>query len=356
MTYDRVIGLDLAKRKFHFVELGSDQVKVCHKKIDRENVIHEIMKYPSETTCIAMEACGGANYWAREFKKLGYSVKVMRTIDVKPYIKTQQKNDINDAFAISRACFDINIRSVPIKEKSAQEISHIHKIRKAVIEKRIQYTNELMSCFHEFGYVPNKQSPERFLSEVSDHLEIAHEFAKFSDELYSELKKNVEDLKKLRQREKDLDKMILQTNKQNDLATTLKTIPGVGPLTGSVMSTCVFTHYTDSREFSASLGLVPRQHSTGGVTKLGHITKRGDIYIRKTLVQAARCVLMGRSKGRGEQDPMIEWAYSLWKRTSFNNASVALANKLARICYALAVKGDVYQAQRKTGLQLGVQA
>ena len=158
--------------------------------------------------------------------------------------------------------------------------------------------------------------------------------------------KKTQDIQTFLEEEKSIDKQIVELNRHNKKAIRLQTIPGIGPINSSILASMPLQSHENARDFLASLGLVPSQRTTGGEINLGPITKKGNRYVRTMLVQEARCILMGTSKGRGKGEPLVQWAYQLWKRKGYNIACVALANKLARICYGSIVNDQDYGPQK----------
>ena len=341
MTEYKTVGLDLAKRKFHLVALDPTGKKVLTHKCMRDELLPHILSTYTKNTLIAMEACGGANYWARTLQKHGFPIVLLKPNEVKAYAKVRQKNDTNDALAIAKTALDPDMRTVQPKSLEIQELRLIHKLRATTIRDRVQKTNALMAHLHEFGYVC-EETKGTFARNAQAVIQKAYEQDIFSVSTKDLFLEEAKAIQALLDHEKSLDKKIKDMNATNEKSIILQTIPGVGPLIGSILSTLPYEAHGQARELSASLGLVPSQHTTGGTVKLGRISKRGDGYVRRLLIQGARCILMGASKARGTQDPMVTWAYRLWKRKGFNVACVALANKLARISYACVRDSQIY--------------
>lgn len=340
----KVIAIDLAKRNFHIVALNEAGKKVFAAKCGRNDLISTICTTFKKETKIAMEACGGSNYWARSLEKDGFSCLLLKTHDVKPYSKTRQKNDMNDALGIAKASLDPDLRPVQVKTLETQESCLVHRLRANTIKERVQKTNALMGLLHEFGFV-SALSKKNFAKSARECVLEA-----FNEKKIGETSKNLflveaEEINLLLKKEKMLDRVIEEKNKTNEEAKILQTIPGIGPIISSIMTTLPIKSYDSGRDFAASLGLVPSQRTTGGVIQLGSISKKGSRYARTMLIQGARSILMNTSKGRGLGDALISWGYKLWKRIGFNKACVALANKLARICYACLNKNASYKTR-----------
>lgn len=348
MRQYKTIGLDLAKRNFHFVVLNEEGAKIESHKCVREKLLPALVDAVAGETAsviIAMEACGGCHYWARVLKEQGFQVKVLKTIDVKAYAKTRQKNDTNDALAIAKASLDQDLRPICPKSLEEQAVDTLHKHRETTIRNRVRATNALMGYLHEYGYVC-AAGKSAFGRQAQEHVCQAYEEGLLPEVVRQLFLKKAQAIQIFLEEEKEIDKQIIELNKQTPKALRLQTIPGIGPINSSILASLPLAFHASARDFSASLGLVPSQQTTGGVIKLGSISKKGNRYVRTMLVQGARCILMGTSKGRGTGDPLVKWAYRLWKRKGYNIACVALANKLARICYGCIINDEDYTPQR----------
>jgi transposase len=336
------VAIDLAKRSFHIVALNAEGKKALSRKVGRQELTAFMTQTFPPGLPIAMEACGGCHYWGRELTKQGFKVVLLKTLDVKPYARGRQKNDATDALAIARAALDPENRPVPMKSPEQQEMSLLHTLRANTVQSRIRKTNALMALLHECGFVA-EASKTTFARVAAARVTQAYEDGFITPALYEALMEEAKAIEAFLAREKDLDKIIEALAQSNKAAQMLQTIPGIGPIISSIMSVQAFERYPTSRDFAASLGLVPSQRTTGGDIHLGPITKRGNRYVRTMLIQGARCILMGCSKGRGKQDALISWAYKLQKRKGFNTACTALARKLACVGYACVVNKTSYQ-------------
>lgn len=344
MSDYKIIGLDLAKRKFHFVALNEAHEVVLKKAQTRDAFFAELasMVNPGET--FAMEACGGAHYTAQRLMAAGHTVILLKPKDVKPYAKSRQKNDMNDALAICKAAADPNLMRVQPKTKEEQEISYLHKARRNTIRQRIQRSNSLMTALFEFGCLL-ACGKTQFARSCEEHIKKAYEDGFISQMVYDQMLLDGEEIKALLAREKQLDKAIVALNKTSAKAQRLETIPGIGPVNASILSIKPVHLYTSPKDFAASLGLVPRQNSTGGHITLGGISKQGDRYARTMLIQAGRCLVMRSCKDKPPKDPVFELIARLKKAGKpFNVICVAVANKLARMAYALLTKEENYVA------------
>lgn len=325
------IGLDIAKNVF--VAYGVDQHgKVSlKKKLQRKDVLSFFAQLVPAS--IGIESCGSSNYWGRELSKLGHDVHLIAPKYVKPYL-IKEKNDLNDAVAICEAISRPNARFVAIKTEAQQEILMVHRVRSRSISTRTALMNQIRGHLAEFGYVFS-QGREKCKKELSVLLA--------ENQLSPLLTEMMHDLYTAVLREEDrivqLDRIIEVWARSNTVSKELLKMDGVGALTASavVATTGDSRLFKNGREFSAWLGLVPRQYSSGGKSKLGRITKKGDIYLRTLLIHGARTVLLMSSKGRGEH---TEWIEKLRKSKPDNVVAVAYAAKQARMLWAIMAKKE----------------
>jgi len=343
MTNIKTIGLDLAKRKFHFVTLDHTNKKIGTVKCDREHLLAKLLEADPRSTLIAMEACSGSHFWARQISQEGFQVRVIKTSDVKAYAKTRQKNDANDALAIAKTAQDLDMKWVQPKSLDIQELCLVHKLRQSTLKNRVQKTNALMGHLHEFGYVPSSASKTSFARSAKIHVLAAFDQDLFCAPTRDLLVNEAEEITQLLVKERQLDQQIQKRNRTCAVTSRLKTIPGIGDIVGSAMATLSYESYDNARDFSASLGLVPSQYTTGGMIRLGGITKKGCRYTRTMLIQGARCILMGHAKRKQKPDLLMQWAGQIHKKKGFNVACVAIANKLARICYGCLKNNQDYR-------------
>jgi transposase len=282
---------------------------------------------------IGMEACGGAHYWARELQKLGHTVKLMAPQFVKPYVKSN-KNDANDAEAICEAVARPTMRFVAIKTIAQQDIQAIHRIRSELVQQRTAKGNQIRGLLAEYGLVVGRRvdvlrtALPLLLEDAENGLTI--DFRVLLEGLR-------QDLIKLDERVDELDKKIKLLANSNTEAKRLLQIPGIGPITATALVCAIGDGrpFKRGRDMAAWLGLTPRQHSSGGKDRLLGISKRGDAYLRTLLIHGARAVL--RVSGE-KDDPRSRWLQNLCDRRNRNIAAVALANKNARIVWALLTK------------------
>ncbi|WP_341760906.1 MULTISPECIES: IS110 family transposase [unclassified Candidatus Tisiphia] len=337
------IGIDIAKRIFQIHGVDKNGKTVLKKKLTREQILTFMANVPK--CLVGMEACGGASYWARELTKLGHKVKLMAPQFVKPYVKTN-KNDQADAEAICEAVARPNMRFVPIKTVEQQEILFIHRVRQRLVKNRTALANEIRGLLHEFGFVI-PQGINKIMTKLTEILD-AGALSQLSYQTFSELKEEfVENDKKIKELEQRLKIIASQYSNHQQLMT----IPGIGLITATALIASIgnASCFENGRQLSAWLGLVPRQHSSGGKDKLLGISKRGDIYLRTLLIQGARAVLNSKirftteeQKSKKDYSKFTEWMFNLSERNSHNKTVVAVANKLARVVFALLSSGNDY--------------
>lgn len=343
MNKNTITGIDLAKKIMHFV-ITDDSGKILKRfKTKREDFLTVISELPSDTL-IAMEACSTSNYWAQEISSLGFNVKLLKTKDVKIYAKSKQKNDYNDALAVTKAARDPELKTVRAKSKEEQDISLLHKTRQNTIRDRVQKTNSLMSSLSEYGYI-TKLSKGRFSKTCNSEVEEAYQAKFLSQETYKLLLVDCKEIAALCEKEKMIDTLIVESNKRNVKAVKLQKIFGIGPINASCLSNTPMESYPSHRDFSASLGLVPKQHTSGDDIILGSITKQGDRYTRTMLIQAGRSIVIRAKTVKNPEDRLLIWTQKkLAEGKHFNLLCVAVANKLARIAYSIIMNDTEYKA------------
>ena len=328
-------GIDIAKLVFqiHGVNAKSGQT-VMVKKLARHDMLRFFANKPS--MLIGIEACGGAHYWARELTKLGHTVKLMSPQYVAPY-RRGGKNDANDAEAICEAVARPNMRFVAVKSESQQAVLVMHRMRDQLVHERTALMNQIRSYLHEFGIViAQGRAP---LAKIFPIIDEDMQLPLLLRQSITELADRLADLER---RIQTLDQRISAWSKQDNAAKALLTLCGVGPVTASaaVATAGNVSVFKNGREFAAWLGLVPKQNSSGGKSKLGAITKRGDRYLRTLLVQGARVVMIAAQKAKLTQkdNPMFDWIYKLLERRPSNVVAVAIAAKQARMLWAIMKK------------------
>jgi len=336
MTIIRV-GVDIAKSVFHIH--GADrQGKTCWQgKYSRNKWLDAISKKVPEGAEIGMEACASAHHWARELQKRGYRVRLIAAQFVKPYVKSN-KNDRVDAEAICEAMSRPNMRFVTPKSVEQQDAQAMHRIREELVAQRTAKANQIRGLVGEYGITAPvgihqlRRALPSWLEDAENGL--TYPFRSLLNDL-------AEDLRYLDDRVQKLDQQIHESVQRDPVAKRLMTLRGVGPLIASALAGALGDGkaFKKGRDFAASLGLTPRQHSTGGRDRLLGISKRGDSYLRKLLVHGARAVLRHATN---KEDGLSRWLRALMARKHTNVAVVALANKTARIAWALIYKNVEY--------------
>lgn len=330
-----IVGIDLAKSIFHLHGVDSLGKVVFRKRLSRSKLIEFMAQL---TPClIGMEACGGSHYWARKFNEMGHDTRLISPQFVKPFVKSN-KNDAADAEAICEAVQRPNMRFVPIKNIEQQDIQSIHRAREQVVCRRTAQANQIRGLLMEYGLVI-PQGRKVLCAHIPDILADADNGLSV---IFRELLSGLwEEMIHLEQRVAEYDLQIELLSKQSDVCQRLMTIPGIGPMvaTALVASVSDGKAFKSGREMAAWLGLVPRQHSTGGKPRLMGISKRGDTYLRKLLIHGARAALRWTDK---KHDQRSVWATSLKERRGQNIAAVALANKTVRTAWVLITRGETY--------------
>jgi transposase len=337
MTRDiSVIGIDIAKHVFHCVGLDGRGQIVLRKRCSRGEVLPWLANLGPTT--IGMEACGGAHYWARCLRAQGHVVKLMAPQFVKPYVKSN-KNDMRDAEAIAEAVTRPSMRFVPVKDVAQQDIQALHRVRERLVTARTALINEIRGLLAEYGGVLS-QGVAKFRQTLIRTLETEQaKLTPLSQELFRTL---FEECGRLDQEVASYQKKLEALAHTHPVCQRVQTIPGIGPLTATALLAAVSDAgvFKNGRQFAAWLGLVPKQYSTGGQTRLLGISKRGDSYLRKLLIHGARATLRW---ARTQVDPRSQWIRRLLERRGWNRTAVAVANKNARIVWALLSRGGVYE-------------
>lgn len=320
------IGIDLAKNVFQVHGVDKAGKTCLRKQVKRDQMASF---FANLSPClIGMEACGSAHFWARKLDAMGHRVKLMAPQFVKPYVKTN-KNDAADAEAICEAVQRPSMRFVPIKNVEQQAILAVHRARQGFVKARTAQGNQIRGMLAEFGLIIPKgldfvrERVPLLLDEAGDELSGAFKIL---------IMRLLEQLKELDRQVGELEVQIQTWHRSNALSKRLEKIPGIGPITASALVASVgdAKNFKNGRQLAAWLGLVPKQHSTGGKSNLLGISKRGDTYLRTLLIHGARAVIR-YAEGKPKQD----WLHRLLGRRSKNVAAVALANKNARVAWAL---------------------
>jgi transposase len=334
MSEITTIGLDLAKAVFQVHGVDRSDTVVLRKRLRRGEVIRFFAKTPR--CLIGMEACATGHYWARELTALGHEVRLMPPQYVKAYVK-RNKNDAADTEAICEAVKRPSMRFVPVKTVEQQSVLTMHRARDLLIRQRTMLINALRGHLAEFGLIQarGQRGLAGLTTMVMDDQNgqipaIARQVLKVIAAQIHELTKQIE----------VLEKQVLAWHKSNPVSRRLATIPGIGPIIASAVAATVAdaSVFRSGRQFAAWLGLVPRQNSTGGKSRLGGISKRGDGYLRRLLISGAQSVLLRTKTIRPDS-----WLAALLGRRPRLVVAVALANKTARIAWAIMMGQDSYR-------------
>ncbi len=322
------VGLDLAKNVFHVICLNEHNKEVKKRMLRRNQVSSFFAQLPS---CqVAMEACATSHYWGRKFSLMGHDVKLIPPQHVKPLVQGN-KNDYNDARAIAEAVNRPRVAFVAIKTEEEHDIQAIHRIRSQCLRDRTALSNSTRGLLAEYGisFPKGLTSLRRRIPELLEDAENGLSF-RFRNILARRYEQLVELDEHIAFYTKELELLC----HQDDACQRLQTIPGFGPIVASAFRSTIGDgrSYTCGRHAAASLGLVPRQWSSGGKNVLLGISKRGDQYLRKLLVQGARAVAL---QAPNRDDPLSRWINRLQERRGWNKTVVAIANKLARIGWAI---------------------
>jgi transposase len=331
------VGLDLAKRAIQLHGVDRHDRVVFKRSVKRVEVLKLFATLPP--CLIGMEACSGAHFWARELSKLGHTVRLIAVKHVKPYLQGQ-KNDSNDAAAICEAVSRPNMRFVTMKTVPQQDLQALHRIRSQCLQQRTAKVNLIRGLLAEYGIVIAQQV-NQLRSALPELLEDAQNglSADFR-QLLAQLRS---DLVYADERIAELTEQIERHAAGDQNTRRLLALPGIGPISASALVAAVGdgSAFTNGRCMAAFLGLTPRQHSTGGKTTLLGIHKRGDSYVRSLLVHGARAV---QRAAVNKTDPRSQWLNDLGRRRHKNIATVAQANKTARIAWAV-LRGATYRAE-----------
>jgi len=334
------VGLDLAKSVFQIHGVDARGKPALKKQLRRDQVAAYFANQPP--CLIGMEACGSAHHWARKLQSLGHTVKLMAPQFVKPYVKTN-KNDAADAEAICEAVARPNMRFVPTKNIEQQAVLSLHRVRQGFVKARTAQANQIRGLLAEFGLVIPKG-----IAHIARRVpELIEEGANELPGSFCQLMQRLMDhLKELDRQVDELEDQIRAWHRSSELSCKLEKIPGIGPITASAVVATVGDAkcFENARQMSAWMGLVPRQSSTGGKTTLLGISKRGDTYLRTLLIHGARSVVRTAESRRSPDD----WLNRLQQRRTHNICAVALANKNARMAWALLARDREFRPDYAT--------
>jgi transposase len=334
------IGLDIAKNVFQVHGIDSNEKVVVRKQLRRSQVLAFFKAVPP--CLVGMEACATAHYWARELTKLGHRVRLMPAKDVKAYVK-RNKNDAADAEAICEAVRRPTMRFVQVKSAEQQGQLMLHRTRDLLMRQRTQVINALRAHMAELGIVAaqGREGIKELLKIIASEQD-----ARLSVDAHTSLVVLAAGLQALQTMIRSIEKRIVVQHRSSEASQRLESIPGIGVIGATAIAATVSdpTVFRSGRDLAAWIGLVPREGSTGGKQKLGPISKQGDRYLRRILVVGAHAVL----KRVRQQPEKYPWLTQLLARKPFRVVAVALANKMARIAWALLAKGGTYRAPALT--------
>lgn len=328
------IGIDLAKSVFQVHGVDDRGKVILRKQLKRSQFALFFSNLPA--CLIGMEACGSAHHWARKLQSFGHTVKLIAPQFVKPYVKSN-KHDAADAEAICEAVGRPSMRFVPVKSVEQQSILSLHRVRQGFVKARTAQANQIRSLLAEFGLVVPKgitNVPKQIPLVLAEASELPGVFRQLIDGLLAHFHE-------LHRQVTEMEQQIKAWHQANEASRRLAQIPGIGPIgaTALVASIGDAKSFKDGRQLAAWLGLVPRQHSTGGKQTLLGMSKRGDVYLRTLLIHGARSAILATQRKPGNASwlaKLLEWRHP-------NVAAAALANKNARVVWALLVHDREYQ-------------
>jgi len=335
------VGVDLAKAVFQVHGVDRNEKVTLRRKLTRANWLEVLLEAVEPGCVIGMEACGGAHHWARAFQAHGIAVKLIAPQFVKPYVKSN-KNDANDAEAICEAMSRPNMRFVAVKTIEQQDIQAVHRVRFELSNQRKAKGNQIRGLVAEYGLVAPKElwhlrgAIPVWLEDAENGL--SARFRHLLNGLW-------QDLLALDQRMTELDREIALIANADPVAKRLQQLRGVGPMIATALVATVgdAKQFANGRQMAASIGLTPRQNSSGGKERLLGISKRGDTYLRTLLIHGARSIVR---TAKGKDDRLSQWVTRIAETRHYNVAAVALANKTTRIAWSMMKHGTEYQADQ----------
>lgn len=334
----KVIGLDLAKNVFQVHGIDDSGRALLRRQLKRREVCGFFANLAP--VLVGMEACGGAHYWAREIAKLGHTVKIMNPRYVKPFVKTN-KNDRTDAEAIAEAASRRSTPEVAVKQSWQQDLQSLHRVRSQLIGERVALGNQMRGLLTEYGIVVGKgttalkRGVPLILEDADNALSgLMRELLAEQYERWGELESKIA----------HYQRRLAIAAREHEGCVALMEVPGIGVLGATALVAQVndARGLKNGRELAAREGLVPMHSGSGGKERLGHISKRGDGYVRTLFIHGARAVL---NHAPAKTDRLSRWATELMRRRGRNVAAVALANKMARIAWVILARGQRYQPQ-----------
>ena len=332
-----VCGIDIGKTVFHLIGLSKEGQIIIKRRFTRKQLITHTVNMPA--CLIGMEACPGAHFLARVLKAQGHEVKLMPAEYVRPFVKSN-KNDYVDAEAIAEAVQRPTMRFVPVKSEAQLDIQALHRVRDRWMGRRTAVINQIRGFLLEHG-ITVAVGPAHLKRQIPSILEDAGNL--LSSRMRVLLVELRDEWETLETQIENIDRELAQAAKKEENCRRLLTIPGIGPLTATALTAAIGNGqaFHKSRDLAAWLGLVPRQHSTGGKTRLLGISKRGNPYLRRLFIHGGRAVV---ARLKREEHQFCSWLDQLEARSPRNVVVVAMANKLARIAWAVLTRGQVYCA------------
>lgn len=337
------VGLDLAKSAFQVHCADADGKPVVRRKLRRSQVAGFFAQLPA--CLIGLEACASAHHWARTLQAFGHEVRLIPPQYVKPFVKTN-KNDAVDAEAICEALMRPTMRFAPVKSVEQQAVLSLHRARELLVRQRTMVSNALRGHCAEFGLVAAQGTGNvrKLIGIIDDS-----DDDRLPDLARQALGCLVEQLHTLQTQIASLERKLMAWHRANEASRRLVAIPGVGVMTATALVATIgdASQFHSGRQLAAWLGLVPKQNSSGGKERLGRISKRGDGYLRRLLVHGARAVLRW-SRGSNKCGPSqgrTAWQLSLLARRPTNVVLVAMANKTARVVWAMLTRGEIYRPE-----------
>jgi transposase len=331
------VGLDLAKNLFQVHGADAEGRPVLKRRLARGKVLEFFANLPA--CLVGLEACVAAHHWARELTRLGHQVRLMPPQHVRPYVKTNT-HDAADAEAICEAVQRPGMRFVPVKGEEQQSVLTLHRIREQLLKQRTATINALRAHLAEFGIVAAQRQTglRELLAVVADAED--RRLPPLARELLQLL---ADHLRALQERTAELDRRLVAAARDGAACERLVAVPGIGPVIATALVATIgdAKTFSSGRHLAAWAGLVPRQHSSGGKERLLGISKRGDGYLRRQLVHGARALV---AVAKGREGGLWTWVNGLLARRPYNVAVAAVANKLARIAWALLSRGETYRA------------
>ncbi|QPL38743.1 IS110 family transposase [Erythrobacter sp. A30-3] len=328
-----MLAIDLGKQSFHIYGI-SDDGEVVSRKVGRAKLVDAVTRL--QPRLVAMEACASSHHWGRTFEALGHEVRLIHPRFVKPFVKGS-KNDAVDAEAIFEAATRPTMRFVPLKSVEQQDLQALHRTRDRLVVQRTALINHTRGLLAEYGIVM-PAGASRFRLKIDKMIETA-ELSDLAKPLFRQL---VEEYRDLDTRVSALDDMLVKICRTDERCKRLTTLPGVGPIVATSLVAAIDDgqHFKSGRALSAWIGLVPRQYTTGGKPRLGGIGSRANHYLRRQLIHGARSALLRISK---HEDRRSKWAQDLLSRAGHNKTLVAMANKTARMAWAILRSGESYK-------------